>query len=524
MDPFYGCIFLLQESKVHFIKVHAPIEVLYDSAEDLNMKMPTKPNDIIIKEWYKDNKVNNFFSQFDPFRIRNPETHESTNYFVIPFDKERLTEFYNHDKPDIFFTPAERGRLVYYILQKAKFGDETTDIGIGNLVHKGVFLDAFPLHDGPTRKSKDDPPVNERQRLQADWASFRCLFKYQPIDAIREYFGEKVALYFAWLGFYVMFLIPAAFVGILCFIYGVVSAFDTPTVKDACSDPPISNATGGHLFYMCPLCDKRCSYYLLQVTCLYAKITHFFDNEATLFFAIFMSIWATMFLEFWKRRQISFAYEWHSIGFEESEEQVRPEYAAADTVLKRNPISGKQEPYMPKGKRFARLMGTVGVVAFFIVLVIIAVVGVVVFRAALGVVLIASKNVMVRERSKIIIACAAGMLNLVAINILKFIYKKVAVILTDWENPRTRTDYEDSFTIKMFLFQFFNTYSSIIYVAFLKGENITGTPGNYKRWGASKFRLDGCSSQGCFLELTIQLIIIMVGQQFISNIIETLLP
>ena len=52
----------------------------------------------------------------------------------------------------------------------------------------------------------------------------RCLFKYQPIDAIREYFGEKLALYFSWIGLYTMFLVPASIVGIICFIYGVLSS------------------------------------------------------------------------------------------------------------------------------------------------------------------------------------------------------------------------------------------------------------------------------------------------------------
>ena len=28
------------------------------------------------------------------------------------------------------------------------------------------------------------------------------MFKFQPIDAVRDYYGVKVALYFAWLGFY----------------------------------------------------------------------------------------------------------------------------------------------------------------------------------------------------------------------------------------------------------------------------------------------------------------------------------
>ena len=64
--------------------------------------------------------------------------------------------------------------------------------GINNLIHRGVFLDAYPLHDGPVLNSSSDTPVNQRQRLQKDWASFSCIFRYQPMNAIRDYFGEKV--------------------------------------------------------------------------------------------------------------------------------------------------------------------------------------------------------------------------------------------------------------------------------------------------------------------------------------------
>lgn len=36
----------------------------------------------------------------------------------------------------------------------------------------------------------------------------------------RAYFGEKIAIYFAWLGFYMQMLIPASIVGLIVFIYG----------------------------------------------------------------------------------------------------------------------------------------------------------------------------------------------------------------------------------------------------------------------------------------------------------------
>lgn len=37
----------------------------------------------------------------------------------------------------------------------------------------------------------------------------------------RRYFGEKIGLYFAWLGWYTGMLFPAALVGLLVFLYGV---------------------------------------------------------------------------------------------------------------------------------------------------------------------------------------------------------------------------------------------------------------------------------------------------------------
>lgn len=36
----------------------------------------------------------------------------------------------------------------------------------------------------------------------------------------RKYYGEKIGIYFAWLGFYTLMLALAAVVGLGCFIYG----------------------------------------------------------------------------------------------------------------------------------------------------------------------------------------------------------------------------------------------------------------------------------------------------------------
>ena len=73
--------------------------------------MPTKLNDINIEEWYEQTKLWKFLTKRDPFKLKNPETQDSSNYFVAKFQKERLTEFVNHEHPERFFSPGERGKI-----------------------------------------------------------------------------------------------------------------------------------------------------------------------------------------------------------------------------------------------------------------------------------------------------------------------------------------------------------------------------------------------------------------------------
>ena len=42
----------------------------------------------------------------------------------------------------------------------------------------------------------------------------------------RKYYGEKIGIYFAWLGFYTEMLFFAAVMGVICFAYGLLSYDD----------------------------------------------------------------------------------------------------------------------------------------------------------------------------------------------------------------------------------------------------------------------------------------------------------
>lgn len=48
----------------------------------------------------------------------------------------------------------------------------------------------------------------------------------------------------------------------------------------------------------------------MSESCTYAKVSYLFDNPATVFFAVFMSFWATVYLEMWKRYSARITYRW----------------------------------------------------------------------------------------------------------------------------------------------------------------------------------------------------------------------
>lgn len=120
-----------------------------------------------------------------------------------------------------------------------------------------------------------------------------------------------------------------------------------------------------------------------------------------------------------------------------------------------------------------------------------------------------------------VLPLSAGILDLIVISLLDYVYSILAVYLTNFEYCRTQTEYDESLTIKNYIFQFVNYYSSLLYIAFLKGKFV-GYPAKYNR--ILSFRQEECNPGGCLMELCMQLVIIMVGKQAVNAIVEMLIP
>ncbi|XP_017559027.1 anoctamin-9 [Pygocentrus nattereri] len=378
-----------------------------------------------------------------------------------------------------------RIRVVHFILHHTFIG---TGEGLRDLAKQGVFETLFCLHEKRQQKYL--------KKKWANWGALRHVIN-QPVNDIREYFGEKVALYFLWLGWYTRLLIPAALIGVIVFLYGLAFFNTNPLIKEVCE----SNIT------MCPRCSKHCQMWKLSDTCAYAKVSHLFDNEGTVAFAMFMAVWATLFLELWKRHRSLHVSKWNVFDWNEDEEELILEII--------------NDPHCkPKDFNHSYLHSIV--VMLLVTLVLVVIIGLthalVICRIVSTMLLSECSWEFLKENARVLAIILGAVLHYFTILIMTKVNRFVAFKLCSIEKIRSFAATERSFTVKMFTFQFFTLFSSLIYVAFFLGR-INGYPGNYVKI-AGKWRLEECHPSGCLTDLFIQMAIILALKQTISNIFE----
>ncbi|KAK0176228.1 hypothetical protein PV328_000382 [Microctonus aethiopoides] len=483
------------DGKTSFLKLHIPWKIKIQYAEVMNIKLITKRFiTISVKAWDDNGKKSRkkFWKKWSSWLdwIKKFHSWDLNLYPVEPSfyasrDSEENEERFLVKDRETAYTPAQRSLIVMQILSRTKYDNVHEKSGIRRLIADGTFLDCFPLHEGPYNRPGPDGVTLDRHLLYLIWARPSQWYKKQPLWLIRRYFGEKVALYYAWLGFYTRALYPPAVVGLLCFFYGLGSMEGPDNIpsKEICDPTSAGNIT------LCPLCDRA----------------------------------STTFLEMWKRRQAVIVWEW-DLQTADEDEEPRTEFESSVKTFRINPVTREREPYMPALSRAWRYMVTGSLVFFMICVVLSAVLGTIIYRISLVAVFYGGGGFFLNH-AKIFTSMTAALLNLIIIMILTRIYQRLAKWMVNMENPRTQTEYEDSFTFKIFLFEFVNFYSSLIYIAFFKGRFYVH-PGDVDARSSEFFRIktDVCDPAGCLSELCIQLAIIMIGKQLFNNFMEILSP
>lgn len=378
-----------------------------------------------------------------------------------------------------------RIRIVNFILKSKMSDGETFD----TLTKAGIFETRFPLH-------------KEEEDLKDSWAQWKKMLQIQPIDDIRDYFGEKVALYFTWLGWYTSMLLPAALTGLGVFLFGFVHFEASQISKEVCE---------AHEIYMCPLGDHSRSYQRLSDTCTFAKLTHLFDNEGTVFFAFFMALWATVFLEVWKRKRARVILHWNLHGWDEDQEEIALEL-----------INCPNYELRKHRHSFLRSSVILLVVVFMICVLIGMAHILVVYRVMAAATFGYLALPFLENQVTTAVVVTGAVVHYMMIIIMTKVNKCVALKLCKLEEPRTYSEHESKFTVKFFTLQFFAHFSSLIYIAFILGR-INGHPGKSVRL-AGMWKLEECHLSGCMMDLFMQMAIIMGLKQTLSNFMEYMKP
>ena len=320
---------------------------------------------------------------------------------------------------------SHRIRLLRQILRSSSKsgGLHTAGLDIDRLVHDGVLHDFYFLHhDG------------SRDALDRQWSRCHPKFWTQPLWHIRNYFGEKVALYFAFLQFYTANLTLAAVIGVGFFAFNYVYS-----------------KNGAQQFKVAP-----------GIPChtLVASV---------------IAVWSVLMLQCWRRRVKWLSVKWGVENLDRTEEarpQYRPHLTRASLVDARPvAVADETNQYAIAAAAFVPIL----VLIVTVIGCVIAVVGFQVFLHRCETSPLSNMASQAAARAtgslvdrSMVANFLASTLNGVMITVFHVIYKKLAIGLTNLENHRTESKYESNLIIKLYLFQFVNNYSSLIYTGFVE--------------------------------------------------------
>lgn len=232
-------------------------------------------------------------------------------------------------------------------------------------------------------------------------------------------------------------LIFIAVPGLVTVLGGYLQLAYWPPVQEVCTH-------SDHLL-LCPTCVINCNYTRISESCLEARTTHIFGNFFTIIFAVWTCLWATFFLEFFKRYSAGIAYSWDLSEYSIIEEYPRPEFLNSRFVLwlyvpnitfllffsrfkrrHKHPITKLEEPSVSfLHGRLPYFLISSSFVLLCIVVALLIMVAIVVYRVSIQIALYATpdQSVFWSKYADNVIMGTAAFINLLLIMLLSWIYK-----------------------------------------------------------------------------------------------------
>lgn len=272
----------------------------------------------------------------------------------------------------------------------------------------------------------------ERRQM---WKDSMWMIRNSP-DRIQRYFGAEVALYFAWLNHFTLWLLAPAVVGLLCFLRMRMCGF---TVDD---DPYLP------------------------------------------FYSLFVIFWGVAFLRSWDRHCSEAAWRWNVHGVEYRPDEHRSEFVGE---LRTSRVTGLPERYYPESKRLSAYVLSVLVTAVMLGISFCVMISSLNLQGYMEESVTSFEQVFyiaplarLADRGALfdpnqteyfgLIAFGPVALHVLAIMNLNKFYGFVAEWLTNNENHERLEHHRSSLMAKRFLFEAFDCYISLFYVGFVQQD------------------------------------------------------
>lgn len=311
--------------------------------------------------------------------------------------------------PHLFAWPLLRLKLLRTIIeQRPSRGG--CGVHFHRLAKTGIIEAAYPLHD-----------VEKRDAVMAEFSTWGLR---PDVNNVRDYVGDRLALYFAFVHHFTSACAVSAFVGVATtfVMYLEASVIDRPRAKSR----------------MLP------------------------------FFSAFQCVWAITLLEVWKRKEARLAMRWGTLGLAETV----PDRPGFRGPLRPSLVNGLPEAFYPSSRRRRHACLAFFVVALLIVVLIVVNVLIIYTRVALTTIFARSNSVELAARYASVIA---SVLNTIAIQVMNFLFQYVARFFNTWENHRTDVEHYNNLILKLIAFNFCNYNIPLVYNAFFQRQ-LEGCP------------------------------------------------
>jgi len=249
-------------------------------------------------------------------------------------------------------------------------------------------------------------------------------------------------------------------------------------------------------------------------------------------------VWAYCCKELWTRREKNILFEWNLHNQVHVEEILRADYRNRATKWRPNYVTGRMEPYYTKGERACRYFPSILVVLICVVMAIVLAMLIIIFRVEFLRILWSQNSLFIQKWARIIVSCVAATLNCTQCITMSLIHSFASYYMTSREYHRTQTDYNNALGLKVFVFETFNIYLPMAYIAWVKGMYYTSFWHDRSYLTAKKgegawkdgelvhgvMPMDFCDPSGCLVDLCITTSIYVCCTQFTAVLGEFTTP